>query len=532
MNKPSTVTYLLVSTVVLAFFSAVAAYLAPQIPLLWQITGGLAVVTAIAGVWLSKTALGKTLGKKTTLYGLNSLLMVVLFLAIAVVLNLITSKYDVKRDFTKNKLHTLSEQSIKVVKGLQQDVSLKAFISPMQRPEFEKIFEKYTYFSKKLTPEYIDVDQDPLLVQKYDIKRAGTIIVETAARHTKIDNLQGPDDPKLEQKITNALIQVAKGDKKKIYFTSGHGELLPSETGPKGFSQAKESLEGSRYDVKDLLLAQSEAVPADAEILIIAGPKSDFLEHELKALDTFIAKGGKALFLMEPDSTATLKPLLMKFGADWHVKQAIVETNPLQRLAGGNPLTPIVTNYDGTHEITQEIKQLSIFAVATPIGKATPAPEGATVNTLFSSSDRSFEVPLQGDKVKLDPNHDTKGPFSMAVAVSGKIAGAPAEPKKEGADAEADKKEERDYRVVVVGDVDFASNSFRTKGVNSDLFENMVSWLSHDADLIAIRPKASDTSTFDITESRFRIINLASVVIAPLLMFMSGFAVWFTRRRK
>ncbi len=502
-------------------FSGAGAYLAPHIPLLWQITGGLAIVGAVASTWLSRLALRTTLGKKTTLYGLNSLLMVFLFLAITVVLNLIVSKYDVKRDFTKNKLHTLSEQSIKVVKGLQQDIQLKAFISPMQRPEFEKIFEKYTYYSKKLTPEYIDVDQDPMLVQKYDIKRAGTIVVESTARHNKVDNLQGPDDPKLEQKITNAIIQVAKGDKKKIYFSTGHGERLPSDSSPQGFSQAKESLEGSRYEVGELALVQVEKIPEDAEIVIVSGPKSDFLDHELKAMEEYIRKGGKALFLMEPDSSATLKPLLAKFGADWHPKQTIVETNVLQRLAGGNPLTPIVTTYDGTHEITQEVKQLSIFAVATPVEKSGAVPTGATVTSLFSSSDRSFEVPLQGDKVKLDPNKDKKGPFSLAIAVSGKIEGAA-----------ADKKEEKDYRVVVVGDADFASNSFRTKGVNADLFENMVSWLSHDADLIAIRPKATDSSSFEITESRFRVINLASVVVAPLLMFLSGLAVWFTRRRK
>ncbi len=536
MKNPSTVTYLLIATIILAVFSGGAAYLAPHLPLLWQITGGIAIAGALGSIWLARLSLRHSLGKKTTLYGLNSLLMVVLFLAITVVLNLIVSKYDVKRDFTKNKLHTLSEQSIKVVQGLNQDIQLRAFISPMQRPEFEKIFEKYTYYSKKLTPEYIDVDQDPMLVQKYDIKRSGTIVVESAARHNKVDNLQGPDDPKLEQKITNAIIQVAKGDKKKIYFTSGHGERLPSDSAAGGFSQAKESLEGSRYAVAELALVEKEKIPEDAEIVLVAAPKSDFLDHELKAIEEFIRKGGKALFLMEPDSSATLKPLLEKFGADWHSKRAIIETNVLQRLAGGNPLTPIVTTYDGTHEITQEVKQLSIFAVATPVLKAGISPAGATVTSLFSTSDRSFELPfqsLQGKQVKLDPNKDKKGPFSLAIAVSGKIEGAKAEaPKVEGADAEADKKEERDYRLVVVGDADFASNSFRTKGVNADLFENMVSWLSHDADLIAIRPKGTDTSTFEITESRFRVINLASVIVAPLLMFLSGLAVWVARRRK
>lgn len=531
MNKPSTVTYLVIAAILLAVFSAISAYLAPHLPLMWQISAGLALVLGVAGAWMDRTALGQVFGRKTTLYGLNSLVMVALFFAIVVILNLIIVKYDVKKDFTKNKLHSLSDQSMKVVKGLKQTIRLRAFITPMQRGDFEKIFDKYTYYSKSLQPEYVDVDADPMQVQKYDIKRAGTIIVESDVRHSKIDNLSGPDDPKLEQKITNAIIQVAKGDKKKLYFTTGHGELLDSDTGPRGFSQAKESLEASRYTVQQLALVEKDKVPEDAELLLIAAPKSDFMDHELKALDEYLHKGGKALFLLEPDSTLTLKPLLTKFGIDWHHKMAVVETNVLQKLAGGNPLTPIVTTYDATHEITQEVRQLSIFAIATPIEKAATPPKDATVTSLFSASNHSYEVPLQGDKVKFDPKNDKKGPFSLAVAVSGKIAGAGAPPaeKKEG---EEEKKEEKDFRLVVVGDADFASNSFRTKGVNADLFENTVSWLSHDADLIAIRPKSTDSSTFEITEQRFRVINLASVVVAPLLMFLSGFGVWFTRRRK
>ena len=57
-----------------------------------------------------------------------------------------------------------------------------------------------------------------------------------------MDNIFGPDDPKLEEKLTNAIIQVVKGEKKKIYFLSGHGEHLLADTGREGLSQMKEAL--------------------------------------------------------------------------------------------------------------------------------------------------------------------------------------------------------------------------------------------------------------------------------------------------
>ena len=93
-------------------------------------------------------------------------------------------------------------------------------------------------------------------------------------------------------------------------------------------------------------------------------------------------------------------------------------------------------------------------------------------------------------------------------------------------------KKEAEFRLIVVGDCDFASNSGRRFGINSDIFQNMLSWLAHEEDLISIRPRPSDVSEFEITETRMRYINLASIVFAPLLMFGSGLAVWANRRRK
>ena len=85
---------------------------------------------------------------------------------------------------------------------------------------------------------------------------------------------------------------------------------------------------------------------------------------------------------------------------------------------------------------------------------------------------------------------------------------------------------------MVVGDSDFASNSGRRFGINGDIFQNILSWLAHEEDLISIHPRPQDTSEFEITETRMRVINLASIVFAPMFMFISGLGVWAARRKK
>jgi ABC-type uncharacterized transport system involved in gliding motility auxiliary subunit len=250
------------------------------------------------------------------------------------------------------------------------------------------------------------------------------------------------------------------------------------------------------------------------------------MEAELKALETWVKGGGKLLVMLEPNSSASLKPWLASFGVDWHPNKTIFEANSLQQLAGGNPLAPIVTGYNRSHEITQSSQQLSLFPIATPVEKSANVPSGYTADSLFSSSARSFEVALKGEQVMVDERKDKRGPISMAIAVSGKVGEAKVP---EGIPA-GDEKKQRDFRLIVIGDADFASNGVRKNGINSDLFQNMVSWLAHEEDLISVRPRPTGLGQLQITATRARVINLASVFVLPMFMFASAIGVW--RRRK
>lgn len=510
--------------------SGLFGYLASHWPLVWQLLLAAAAACLAGGIWVGRADLKSSLGKRTVRYGLNSVVMSAIVFAIVVILNLIAVNHDQKLDVTRNKLNTLSDQSIKIVKGLTQDVKLRAFVNPQQKTEFDAVFDKYAYYSKHIQKDFIDVDRDPLVVRRMEIKQPGTIIVESATRSSKIDNLTGTDDPKMEEKITNAIIQVVKGDKKKIYFVNGHGERLIGDTSAEGYSGMRDALGVGRFNIEEINLVEKDKIPADAEIVIIPGPKKDFMTHEIASLENYVKQGGKLFVMMEPDSSKALQPFLAKYGVAWKDKRAVVERNNLQQLAKGNPLTPIVVSYDGSHDITRDIKQMSIFAITTPVEKADKVPEGMTATPLFFTSKASQESNVEGNRLNLNDKTDRKGPLSLAVAIVGHGSKAGAEKKDEKKEGEAaDKGPE--FRMIVVGDSDFGNNQLRGFGANSDLFQNMLSWLAKEEDLISIRPKPTDESTLDVTEQRMRVITLASCIFMPFAMLLSGIAVWLRRRR-
>lgn len=536
-------TLLLLASFFSLFAAGSAAFLAGDVIWIWGLFLGLGIVGLVGWVVLESGYLKEVFSKRTTHYGLNSIFTVFIVLVIVVVLNLVAKEHDWKKDVTKNRLHTLSEQTEKVVKGLKREVRIRAFVQPNAIGEFQKAFDKYTYFNPKfLKAEFVDVDKEPMAVQRYDIKASGTLVVETDDRSSKLENLMGPDDPKFEEKLTNAIISVTKGERKTLCYTTGHGEKLFSDTSRDGLSDLKEMLEQGRFKTEELLLVgEAGGVPARCEVVVVAGPKSDLLDTEVAALEGYLKRGGKLLLLLEPDSSPKLKGFLAKYGVDWKAQQTVLETNRLQQFAGGNPLAPVIMSYDTAHEITKDIKQITMFAQATPVEKAANVPVGMTVTSLMQTSARSFELPMSALKTakngQLAVNEKTlrKGPLSLAVAVSGKAEAPEAAndaKKDEKKDAEPLKdKNDAEFRLVVVGDADFAANQLRRMFLNADLFQNMLSWLSKEEDLIAIRPKEAGQSELRLTDFNVRVIFWGSTFVAPLGMLIFGVFVWLRRRR-
>lgn len=487
------------------------------------------VCTAIwAGFWIftEKDALAKSVQKKTTQFGINAVVMGALVIGLAVVANMIASKYDVKLDMTKGRVHSLSEQTVNIIKGLPGPVSILIFTDRTSRDQYRKALDRYTYLSDKLKIEYVDPYQDSARTQQYGIKELNTFVILTADRTEKIEDLrQGPSDPNFEEKLTNALIRVRRSGKSKIGFLTGHQELSIEQAGRGGYSQLKEKLESGHYLVSTVSLLTQKEVPADVSMLVVAGPKSEFFPAELTALEDFLKKrAGKILMMVEPTSPPALRDWLAKFGVKWNPKKVVVERNPITQLSGGNPVTPVIMSYT-SHKIVGSNRDASIMPIATPVEKAATPPQGIDVETLFSSTGQSVEGELIGNEVK--DAGGRKGPLNLGLAISSKLKDVKTADLPEG----VEKKGEPEFRMVVVGDSDFAANGVIHFGINQDLVSNMLEWLAQEEDLIAIRPKNMDNTTLDLTRFRMQFAGLSTIILVPGLLVLSALFVFFTRRR-
>jgi len=484
-------------------------------------------VLALAGyVVLNRRELAPKFQRRSLLYSGNLILIVVLVLAILGLANYFLSTHNHRWDFTAAKVHSLSDQSVTMLKALKTDVSFKAFfrVGTNARAAMENLLGLYAYHSPRLKYEFIDPDKNPGLVKRYGITQDGTTIIEAGDKEGRVTTTT-------EEDLTNALIKATRAQKKVIYFLEGHGEETIEESGDTGYSTAKGELEKLGYEVKKQALALADRFPKDCALLVVPGPQKDLVANEYETLKTYLANGGRVLFMVDPETATTLPAFLAGYGFKLE-NDLVVDT--VSRLLGGDYFMPVVSEYE-PHAITSKFSYATFFPYARSVEIAETKPEGATLTELAKTSPNSWaERELDQKEAKFNPARDKQGPIGLAAVetLTVKPAAPAAAPEPvETAPAETAKPaEEKEARLAVIGDSDFVKNRYYALSGNGNFFLNVVNWLTEESDLISIQPKTQTPRTIQLTASQGRLLFLVSVVILPLAVLLLGISVWVRRR--
>ena len=487
----------------------------------------LGIIALITYIVINLDILKQSFKRKSFIYSSNLLLVIVLVLGILVLINYFFAKNHYRMDFTESKLHSLSDQSVSVLKGLDKDVNIRLFFREgnYSRANMENLMEIYAYHSNKIKYEFIDPDKNPGLVKRYEVAEDGTTIFESGEKESRITSSS-------EEDITNAIIKITREGKKVIYFLEGHGEPSLDESGDNGLSIAKDELGKLAYETKELPLALADNFPDDVSLLVIPGPQKDLLPNELETINSYIQEGGRVFFMIDPETAPGLTPFLQEFGIELK-NDLIVDT--VSRLLGGDYFMPVVNDYE-SHSITDKFRYATFFPYARSVSPAEEKPEGITVQSIAKSSQNSWsERQLDQQEVTFSEENDVGGPISLAVV-------ATIEPKEKtqeegSAEEAADEQEkmkatppEREGRMAVFGDSDFITNRYYYLSGNGNFFLNTVNWLTEEEDLIAIQPKTSSPRTIQLSPSQGRLIFFVSLIILPLVVLITGISVWIRRR--
>ncbi len=468
----------------------------------------LLVVSLVLGfdTWRERMSSGEA--RRVGTYGTSALVSAALSIAIVAALAFFAEQNPVRWDWTESGTHSLSDQTTKVLQGLERDVQATALYGGLDQLAVKPVLERYAHASERFQFTMADPNDRPDVVQALGIDperlRGGLLHVAIGDDSTVID------EP-TEEEITNAIVQLTRTTQRKVYFLVGHNERPIEGEGAReaeGYARAAESLANESYETATLMLAQVGDVPGDADAVVVAGPTRRLLDEEHASLERYLGRGGAVLALVDPGANTDLHRSLERWGVD--LGDDIV-VDYLQGLFG-RATTPLAAEYP-THPINEGLREPVMFHVASSVGTRMEARE--RFSDIVRTSPESWgETNLATGKAQRDAD-DVPGPVTIG------IAGDPLLPEGDGGGA----------RLVVFGDADFASNQLIDNYRNRDVFVNSVNWLMGDVEAISIRPNTARASRFNPSQEQFTTIRHVSLFVLPELIAVLGVVAWWMRRR-
>jgi len=471
----------------------------------------------------------------------TSAVAILLAVALFAGINYLSSRHWARGDWTKTQIYSLSEQTKKVLAGLKAPVRVTVFMTGEARlyQPVRELLSRYQDASPKIEVEYLDPRRNlaraEALVKEFGIRQS-TVVFRSGDRKKYVEEEKLADMDmagmgaapsiksfKGEEAFTSAILAVTEQRQPKIVFAQGHGEApLDSGERGRGYADAKQLLERDNMTVGTWNALGKADLPADADVIVVAGPQAAWLDPEAGALDKYLAGGGHALLLLDPvlpgagapPAELGMRPVLdrwaLKLGDDLVVDPA----NALPMVGAET----VLANKFGTHPIVRSISGAGlpvIFPIARSVTKGEKPPAGIAEAMLVETSPEGWgETNLKSLEtgIQKEPG-DTPGPVSLAVAVGGD--------EKPGA---------KTPRLVVVGNSRFATAGYLANGANGMLFANAIHWLAGSEKQIGIPPKTPEQTSLSLTDRQVQRIAIASVAGLPLLAVLLGIWVWYRRR--
>ena len=453
---------------------------------------------------------------------LQNLLFSLLFLVAVGLVAWLSTQYSAQFDWTASHRHTLSEASRKVLDLVKAPVSITAYARENQqvREPIRDLVDRYSHYKKDLSLQFVNPDTQPEKVRQMGIQVDGELVIEYQGRSEKIQEAG-------ETSLTNALQRLATAEERTIVFIEGHGDRSPLGKANHDLQQFADELKRKGFTIAAANLATTPLIPDNADVLVIAGPRTNLLPGEVKLIGDYLSKGGNLWWLADPGALHGLEPLAKQLGISF--LPGVVVDASTQLLGIDDPTFALVSDYP-PHAITQGFQQMTMFPSAAAMEQVEKS--DFEKEPLLATLARSWTElgPIEG-KIAFDADKgERQGPLDLGYAVTRPLHA-------ESSDKDVDQEKSAastpsEQRIVVVGDGDFLSNTYLGNGGNLELGINMVQWLSRGDALINIPAKIAPDGKLQLSPFASGTIAVGFLFVLPLLLIGIGAWVWFKRRSR
>ncbi len=498
---------------------------------------------------------------KNKLRKIDASISVLFIVGILILLNFFSYKIFHRFDLTQNKDYSISPVTKEILHNLDDIVIIKAYFSknlPSQfvslRQDVGDILDEYINYSNgKIKVEFIDPADDK--ETKRDLYLKGIPELQfNVFEKDKTQVVRGYMGILIQYGDRTEAIPVVKNTKNLEYdITIAIKKVVNNENIAIGILGDKESINLSKaaqntynnlnkiYDVSTIDLENVKEIPSNLNTLIIAGPKEEFSEDDLKKIDDFFMNGKSLLVLL--DGVINEKGLVAKINKtnlDKLLESYGVKLNQnlvLDVISGKAPFSQgfipffieypfwpkvISSGFDRNNPIVSQLESVIFPWVSSIDILSDKIAKDNYISYLAKSSEKSW---VQSDNFNLNPQQrfisGKQGQRTLAILIKGKF-------KSYYSDKETDS-----ARLAVVGDSDFVKEGIIGEpNDNSIFFQNLVDGLSMDASLISIRSKGiTDRPIKELSYTQKMLIRYLNIFGLTIIVILFGLLRYYLRRK-
>ncbi len=356
-----------------------------------------------------------------------TVIVVVAVLIVNLIVGQIPSQYT-QIDLSGQQLSVLTDTTKELVEGLTEDVTIYYILEDSNRDEtVSRLLDRYNDLSSHLTV----VEKDPVLYPQFTSQYTDETLTDNSVIIVCGDNSKviSYDDMyeyefsytyysyttsgfDAEGQITSAIAALTSDDLPKLYTLTGHNELELTDT-------LTTSIEKENIEVEELNLVTSDAVPDDADCLLICSPTSDISEAEAQKIINYLRRGGSAIIITDYVTTelTNLNTVLEYYGTEL-VDGIVIEGNSNYYVQVPYYLVPDINSTDVSSDLSGGSAYV-LMSAAQGIETTDDARDTLSISSVLTTSDNSYsKVDVQNMTTYEEEDGDIDGPFDIGVLIT------------------------------------------------------------------------------------------------------------------
>jgi ABC-type uncharacterized transport system involved in gliding motility auxiliary subunit len=399
-------------------------------------------------------------------------------------------------DLTADRSLSLTRTSLDVVAAVDGEVRVTAFLPRQEhgRAEAAALLDRYRRANRRISYRVLDPADSPGELRRLGVDPAlGGLALEQGDRIETAPTAS-------KQDVTAGLARLQRDGQATVCFGDQHGER-PLTAQAEGVSALAQLLTSNGYRVT----TTSAAALTECTAVVLAAPTADVGAGD--PIVDWMQRGGRALVLTDPESTASLRPLLEPYGI--RIERGVVlETNPSGHVPG-DPATPVVAAYRSGFPFVRRLPP-TIYPGAQALAIDPSPAEGVAVAAVAATTSG-------GRLDRSDGGERLEGRLTLVAAA-------------DASRVDATNDNVVRSRIVVTSDVDLLSNAFLSELGHSRLAIQALDWLTLEDDLVSVSANLARPRPLVLTDARIGYVRVLMAGVVPGMFLLAGLAVWAARR--